>query len=62
MQLQGKWDKIGAGVVDVIVHGFSVASQDDRNLRPVAIVEEISTGNLRFVDLSYVNITRKDQT
>lgn len=61
MQLPGKWRKIGESEpVDVYVHGFSQARSADRDLRPVAIVEEVGTGNLRFVDLTYVTIERPE--
>jgi hypothetical protein len=60
--LLGKWDKLDREEpVDVIVRAFSHASNSRGETRPVVIVEEVETGAMRYVDLSYVKID-KEQT
>lgn len=64
LALRGKWDKIPSGpgkaseVVDVVVLGFGQMSNSNTSeIRPVAIVQDISDGNkLRYAELKYIRI------
>jgi hypothetical protein len=57
--LLGKWDKLNTEEpVDVIVRSFSQATNSRGETRPVVIVEEVETGDLRYVDMSYVKIAK----
>ena len=58
--LSGKWDKPEHGPVDVIVHYFSHATSNvSGQTRPVAIVQEVQTGKMRYVDLTYITIDKE---
>ena len=61
LPLKGKWWKPDQSntkgkPIDVLVHGFGQLQSSADLTHPVAIIEDLETGRLRYVELKFVQI------